>query len=82
VEVEQEIHDALRTLMRNRTTIIIAHRLSTIGLADRVLVLDGGRIVADGTHVELLVGEPRYAAILAQGIDSRVPPDIDRGGRT
>jgi len=77
VQVEQEIHDALRTLMRNRTTIIIAHRLSTISLADRVTVLDGGRIVADGTHVELLANEPRYAEILAQDVDADVRADID-----
>jgi ATP-binding cassette subfamily B protein len=68
VHVEQQIHDALRTLMQGRTTLIIAHRLSTIGLADRVLVLDGGRIIADGTHAELLAGEPRYAEILAQAV--------------
>ena len=67
VHVEQQIHDALRTLMQGRTTLIIAHRLSTIGLADRVVVLDGGRIIADGTHAELLASEPRYAEILAQG---------------
>jgi ATP-binding cassette subfamily B protein len=67
VHVEQQIHDALRTLMKGRTTLIIAHRLSTISLADRVVVLDEGRIVADGTHVELLAREPRYREILAQG---------------
>jgi ATP-binding cassette, subfamily B, bacterial len=67
VHVEQQIHDALRTLMQGRTTLIIAHRLSTISLADRVVLLDDGRIIADGTHAELLAGEPRYAAILAQG---------------
>jgi ATP-binding cassette subfamily B protein len=67
VHVEQQIHDALRTLMKGRTTLVIAHRLSTIGLADRVVVLDRGGIIADGTHAELLAGEPRYAEILAQG---------------
>jgi ABC-type multidrug transport system ATPase subunit len=53
--------------MKGRTTLIIAHRLSTIGLADRVVVLDGGRIIADGTHANLLASESRYAEILAQG---------------
>lgn len=69
VQVEQQIHDALRTLMEGRTTLIIAHRLSTISLADWVAVLDGGRIVAQGTHAELLANEPRYAEVLAQAIE-------------
>jgi ABC-type multidrug transport system ATPase subunit len=52
--------------MEGRTTLIIAHRLSTISLADRVVLLDGGRIVADGTHAELLASTPLYAEVLAQ----------------
>lgn len=67
MEVEQTIHEALRVLMKGRTTLIVAHRLSTIGLADRVLLLDGGRIVADGTHDELLETNPLYVEVLAQG---------------
>ena len=70
VQVEQGIHDALRTLMAGRTTLIIAHRLSTISLADRVAVLEGGRIIAEGTHTALLENEPRYAAILAQALEA------------
>ena len=66
VQVEQEIHEALRTLMEGRTTLIVAHRLSTIGLADRVVLLDRGRIVADGTHAELLQTTPLYVEVLAQ----------------
>ncbi|HUA46647.1 MAG TPA: ABC transporter ATP-binding protein [Solirubrobacteraceae bacterium] len=66
VQVEQEIHEALRVLMQGRTTLVVAHRLSTIGLADRVLLLDGGRIVADGTHSELLETTPLYVEVLAQ----------------
>ncbi len=52
--------------MEGRTTLIIAHRLSTISLADRVVLLDNGRIVADGTHVELLASTPLYSEVLAQ----------------
>jgi ATP-binding cassette subfamily B protein len=73
VQVELGIHDALRTLMKDRTTLIIAHRLSTISLADRVVLIEGGRVVADGTHHELLAGVPRYGEVLAQGeeLDAR-----------
>ncbi len=53
VQVEEHIHDALRALLSGRTTLVIAHRLSTISLADRVVLLEGGRVVADGTHAEL-----------------------------
>jgi ATP-binding cassette, subfamily B, bacterial len=66
VQVEQQIHAALTRLMSGRTTLIIAHRLSTISLADRVAVIEGGRIIAQGTHTELLATEPRYVEILAQ----------------
>ena len=84
VQVEQEIHGGLKTLMQGRTTLIVAHRLSTIGLADRVVLLDDGRIVADGTHGELLETTPLYVEVLAQVEDAerrrastprnRVPP--------
>jgi len=66
VKVEQQIHGALRVLMEGRTTLIVAHRLSTISLADRVVLLDGGEIVADGTHAELLASTPLYSDVLAQ----------------
>jgi ATP-binding cassette, subfamily B, bacterial len=66
VRVEQHIHQALRTLMEGRTTIVIAHRLSTISLSDRVVLLEDGMVVADGTHLQLLATVPRYAEILAQ----------------
>jgi ATP-binding cassette subfamily B protein len=65
VNVEEQIHTALRRLLGDRTTLIIAHRLSTISLADRVVLLADGRIVATGTHAELMATEPRYAEVLA-----------------
>ena len=57
--------------MEGRTTLIIAHRLSTICLADRVVLLDQHKIVADGTHAELLETTPLYAEVLAQAASSR-----------
>ena len=65
VHVEELIHEALQARMVDRTTIIIAHRLSTIAMADRVILLEGGRVAATGTHRHLLDTEPRYADILA-----------------
>ena len=64
---EFEIHGALRTLMQGRTTLIIAHRLSTISLAERVVVLEDGHIVADGSHATLMRDVPLYREILAHG---------------
>jgi ATP-binding cassette subfamily B protein len=66
VQVEHEIHDALRHLMEGRTTLIIAHRLSTISLADRVVLLQDGKVTADGSHSELMATVPAYAEVLAR----------------
>jgi ATP-binding cassette subfamily B protein len=71
---EHEIRDALGEVMRGRTTIVIAHRPATIALADRVVLLDGGRVVADGTHDELLATEPRYREVLAAAAVATAPP--------
>ena len=62
---EHEIRSAMSTVMEGRTTIVIAHRPGTIALADTVVLLDGGRVVATGPHQELLDTEPRYRAVLA-----------------
>ncbi len=62
---EHEIRAALTTVMEGRTTLVIAHRPATIALADRVAVLEDGRIVEQGTHAELLRGSARYRALLA-----------------
>jgi ATP-binding cassette subfamily B protein len=69
---EHEIRDALAEVMRGRTTIVIAHRPATISLADRVVLLDRGRIVAEGTHEELLDSSERYREVLAAAADEEV----------
>ncbi len=69
VQVEQMIHASLRVQMLGRTTLIVAHRLSTISLADRVVLLDQQKVVADGTHAELLESTPLYAEVLAQAAE-------------
>jgi ATP-binding cassette subfamily B protein len=63
---EHEIRNALTQVMHNRTTIVIAHRPATIALAQRVVLLDEGRIVASGTHEELSATNTRYQEVLAQ----------------
>jgi ATP-binding cassette subfamily B protein len=62
-ESEYQVQLALQELMRNRTTVIIAHRLSTILHSDRIAVLDHGKVVATGTHSELLGSNPLYARL-------------------
>ncbi|MDQ3385282.1 MAG: ABC transporter ATP-binding protein/permease [Actinomycetota bacterium] len=79
VHVEERIHRALHDLLAERTTLVIAHRLSTIALADRVLLLEGGRIVADGTHAELMASEPRYAEVLAHIAEAGADGAADEG---
>ena len=68
---EARIRVGLREAMRNRTTLIIAHRLSTIALADEIVVLDDGRIAAQGTHDDLLETSPVYRDIYEHGLLER-----------
>ena len=74
---EAKIKRALQEVMRGRTTIIIAHRLSTISLAERVIVMDRGRIVADGTHEELAESSELYGRIRTHGLLDRTFVDLD-----
>jgi len=62
-KVEQAIHTALRAIMRDRTTLLVAHRRSTLHLADRIVVVDGGRVVDQGTDAELLERCALYRAM-------------------
>jgi ABC-type multidrug transport system fused ATPase/permease subunit len=69
---EQEIKLALHELMTDRTTFVIAHRLSTIALADEIVVLESGRIAAQGTHDELLDSSSLYREIVEKGMPDQV----------
>jgi len=73
VPTERLVQRALRTVLAGRTALIIAHRLSTVGIADRVLVLEDGQVVEDGTPEELLDAEDgEYAALHQAWRDSLV----------
>jgi ATP-binding cassette, subfamily B, bacterial len=69
---ERQVQHGLQTLLADRTAIIIAHRLSTVAIADRVLVMEHGRVVEDGPPAELAAGTGRYAALHAAWQDSMV----------
>jgi ATP-binding cassette, subfamily B, bacterial len=68
--MEAEIHATLHRVMRGRTTLLIAHRRSTLQLADRIAVLDGGRVLDAGSHEELMARCPRYRLLLAGPADA------------
>jgi ATP-binding cassette subfamily B protein len=72
---EEEIQASLSTLLEGRTTLLIAHRRSTLRLADRIVVVDGGRVVAEGGHDQLLATSSLYRALLAGPDDAIVEED-------
>ncbi|SEO70777.1 ATP-binding cassette, subfamily B [Actinacidiphila rubida] len=69
---ERAVQHAMHTVLTGRTAVIIAHRLSTVEIADRVLVMEGGRIVEDGTPGELIAGDGRFAGLHQAWRDSLV----------
>ncbi len=75
VGIEDAIHDALRVVMAGRTTILIAHRRSTLHLAERIVVLDQGRVVDQGTHEELVATSALYRGLLS-GLDDSDAKEI------
>jgi len=73
---EQQVLSAMRELRRDRTTFVIAHRMSSVRDADRVLVLDEGRIVADGRHDDLLRSCPLYARLCSTLVDDQAAASV------
>jgi ATP-binding cassette subfamily B protein len=69
-ESERMVQAALESAMRGRTTLVIAHRLATVVKADRIVVLDQGRVVEQGTHAELLAAGGLYAGLAALQFNS------------
>jgi ATP-binding cassette, subfamily B, bacterial len=67
---ERLVQEALQTLLAHRTALIIAHRLSTVEIADRVLIVEGGRIVEDGSPADLIAADGDYAALHQSWLDS------------
>jgi ABC-type multidrug transport system fused ATPase/permease subunit len=72
VPSERLVQRALQTLLADRTALIIAHRLSTVEIADRVLVMEDGRIVEDGSPAELVGGAGQFAGLHQAWVDSLV----------
>ena len=76
-EVEAAIQGQLQILMRGKTVIAIAHRLSTIAALDRLIVIDQGKIVEQGTHAELIALNGEYAKLWLRQSGGFIEPDAD-----
>jgi ABC-type multidrug transport system fused ATPase/permease subunit len=72
---ETYIHKSLDALIRDRTTIVIAHRLSSLLLAKRIVLIDDGVLVEEGTHQELLTSQGAYARLFHQQFQSQIVKD-------
>ena len=81
-ESERAVQAALETLMAGRTTIVIAHRLATVQKADRIVVMEEGRVVSEGTHDTLVAEDGLYARLAALQFDSDGAESAERGEPT
>ncbi len=80
-EAEREVQKALDNLIQGRTTLVIAHRLSTVRSADRIVVLEGGRVVEEGSHGELLAQEGLYRKLYTLQFREEDLPEEEAGGK-
>ncbi|MGW0228226.1 ABC transporter ATP-binding protein [Actinopolymorpha singaporensis] len=82
VHVERRILDAMREVVDGRTVIVVAYRESTVALADRVVLVDGGRVVDQGTHQELLARSELYQALMSELADTEAGRSADAEGKS
>ena len=76
-ESERAVQEALQRLMQKRTTLVIAHRLSTVQHADRIVVMESGRIVETGKHADLLEADGPYARLYGLGLGGTEVPSAE-----
>ncbi|MBA4424190.1 MAG: multidrug ABC transporter ATP-binding protein, partial [Syntrophus sp. (in: bacteria)] len=79
-ETETRIQDAVETQMHTHTTLVVAQRISTVLKADKIVVLDKGRIVAEGTHGKLMESSPIYREIFESQLGNDLPPEEPANG--
>ena len=80
IPAERAVQQAMRTVLRGRTALVIAHRLSTVQIADRVLVMAGGRVVEDGAPGDLMARQRQFARLHRAWLGSNSPAPGTRAG--